>query len=1060
MSALSLSLPQNNAQKIMSSGPLTMPPPAIKPQPEMREFGDAQNTRKFIYDNALDAARNIQPLEDDKHILKLSDVDWTDPEHFSRKKRKQAVLTGDSVSRRMHGTWELIDKASGETIEKRKQVVARVPYLSSMGTFVHRGNEYTINNQQRLLPGVFARVKDNGELESHFNVLPGKGVSHRYFLDPEKGVFKLRVGQSETPLMPLIKAMGANDREIRDAWGDALWQSNMGKNDYGALNKLKQKFLRKGELGEGEGETTKRLVNYFNNMELDPEVTKRTLDHPHTNVNKESVLAATKKLLQVSRGEAEPDDRDHLAYQRFYGPEDLFAERISRDHGNVRKGLFRKVSLARSLGKMPSGALTSQIEQVLLGSGLAQALEEINPAEVFDKQARITRMGEGGIPSIESIPNEARSVQPSHMGFMDPLRTPESFRVGVDLHMARGARKGKDGRIYSQLLDKQGKQVWKSPQDIADSAVATPDVMKWDTKRVPVMKGGKLTYVPKNQIDYVLPNFEDAFSPLGNLIPLKSMVKGQRVAMGSRYLTQALPLTNAQAPFVQGALPGTGGNRSFEEEYGKHLGAVAADQDGRVVGIRDGVLKLQHADGTTKDVELYDHYPFNRKTYIHQTPLVEPGQMFKKGQTLVRSNYTDEQGRTALGTNLRVAYMPYKGYNFEDAQVISESAASKMQSEHMYHHDLEITDRHKVGRKAFLSLFPSKFERKSLDKLDDDGLIKVGQKVEYGEPLILAAKERDRAQNKIHKKRQAGYNDESVVWKHHDPGVVTDVVWGKNGPVVLAKSASTMQVGDKMSGRYGDKGVVAAIVPDSKMPHDANGKPYEVLLNPLGVITRTNPSQKAEAQLGKIAELTGKSVRVPDFEGQADMNAWVQGELAKHGLKDTEDLVDPETNNKIRGIATGNRFFMKLHHTAESKGQGRGSGGYSMDETPAKGGETGCFTGDTQVAIWNSVLNKLWGYKFTGEQTPTHVAIADIVENRWNMANVVYQLPGEELLYPTCGQVTDWFKYRVLPEELVTLTLENGQTISCTKNHEFVLKDGMRKLAGELQPDDDLQEVF
>jgi DNA-directed RNA polymerase beta subunit len=1051
-----MSLLSGKADSLLSGGPLTAGPPAPRPLPAMRSFSDPLATRKAIYDNVLDAAGGIEPLANDKHTLTLKDVGWADPERFSRRRRKEAVLTGETVARRLHGTWELTDNATGQVIDRRKQVVARVPYFSSMGTFTHRGNEYTVNNQQRLLPGVFARVKDNGELESHFNVMPGKGVSHRYFLDPEKGVFKLRVSQSEMPLMPLLKAMGTTDREFREHWGDALWQSNYAKNDASVLAKLKKKFLRPADVeGADEGTTNERLTAAFGRMELDPEVTRRTLGHPHTNVTKGAILAATGKLLRVSQGAEQPDDRDHLAYQSFHGPEDLFAERIRRDHGRHRQTLFRKISQAGSLARMPSGALTPQIEQIFSGSGLAQNIEEINPAEVLDKQSRITRMGEGGIPSYDSIPDEARAVQPSHMGFMDPLRTPESFAVGVDVHLARSARKGADGKIYTQLRNaRTHREEWKSPQDLSDSAVATGEVFTspfWQgMKRVPVMKGGKLEYVKKSDVDYVIPHFENAFSPLGNLIPLKSMVKGQRVAMGSRYLTQALPLLNPEAPLTQSGTPESGGQRSFEEEYGKHMGAVHAEQGGRVVGLKDGVLSLRHDDGSTKEVELYDHHPFSRKTYIHQTPLVGPGQPFVKGQPLVRSNYTDDKGTTALGVNARVAYMAWKGYNYEDAQVISESMARRMTSEHMYQHGLDVTDRHKVGKNAFVSFFPQKFDRATLGRLDERGVVKVGQQVEQGQPLILAARERDRAQNKVHKKGQAGYNDESVLWQHHDPGTVTDVVWGKNGPVVLVKSSSPMQVGDKMSGRYGDKGVVSKIVPDDQMPHDKDGKPFEVLLNPLGVISRTNPAQMVEAWLGKIARKTGRAVKVPDFADDRDMTEWARQQLQKHGLSDTEDVVDPEFGRKITAVPTGHRFFMKLHHTAESKSQGRGSGGYSMDETPSRGGAAGCFTGRTPLVIRDTL--------FPGGRPVVRgeANIEDVVTNRTACEVLTSDLNSTIEKF---GRVTDWFHYRVPAGELVTLTLADGNTLECTRNHEFVLADGTRRMAGDLKPGDDLMEA-
>lgn len=933
----------------LSPSVLAPTPKALKPAgpPQMRAFGDAKATRQCIYDDTMSAIQNLEPLTDGKLTLKLSNPTWMDPERHTRKRRKEAVLKGETLSRRIRGTWELHDNESGQLLQKRHQVIGAVPYLSSMGTFTHRGNEYTVNHQNRLLPGGFARIKDNGELETYMNVLPGKGVSHRYFIDPEKEVFKMKIGQAEMPLMPLLHALGATDPEIREAWGHDLHATNYKHLDSGGtMRKLADRLLRKSEReGLDEGSLSQGVKAAIERMEVDPEVMQSTLGKPYTHLNKDVILAATKKLLAVSKGEADPDDRDHLAYQKTYGPEDLFSERIARDHSRIRQTAFKKIAAARSLDKMPSGILTPQLEQVLLGSGLAQSLEEINPAEVLDKQSRLTRLGEGGIPSLDAVPDEARNVQPSHMGFVDPLRTPESFRAGVDLQIASGARKGKDGRLYTQFLNqKTGQLEWKSPQDLANHTVATSDVLQdpfWKSvKRVPTMRGGRIEYVPQKGIDYVLPHFESAFSPLGNLVPGKSAVKGQRVSMASRMLTQALSLRNAEAPFVRSAVAGSGGTRSYEEEYGHHMGALAADKAGRVEHVGNGAIKVRHDDGTEVEHELYDNHPFNRKTLIHQTPVVEAGQLVKPGQLLARSNFTDHTGATALGLNTRVGYMPWEGYNYEDAIVVSDSYAKRATSENMYQHGLEVTDRHKLGKKPFVRLFPGKFDRKILDRLDEHGLVRPGAEVHYGEPLILAARERDRSANKVHKKGQAGYHDESVLWRHHDSGIVTDVVRGKNGPVVVVKSASALQVGDKMSGRYGDKGVIAAIVPDHEMPHSEDGNPLEVLLNDNGTISRTNPVQHVEGQLGKIAALTGKPINLQDFENEADMNAWARREMAKHGVKDMEDVTLPKYGTKVN-VQTGNRFLMKLHHTSESKTQGRGSGGYSSDDTPSKGGDSG-----------------------------------------------------------------------------------------------------------------------
>ena len=623
---------------------------------------------------------------------------------------------------------------------------------------IHNGNEYTLANQMRMRPGIYTRVKDNGEIEAHANILPGKGSAHRYFLDPEKGVFKIRIGQANIPLMPLMKSLGASDRKLREAWGNELFAANAVKDDPAGLNKLYSRLVRKANQDPDAPPVSKQvaIAEAMQKMEMDPEVNQRTLGQPFDRVSLDSILATTKKLLAVSRGEQEVDDRDHLAFQTIMGPEDLFKERIQKDYGGIRRQLFRRASLQGNLQHVQPGSLSKQLQAAILHSGLGQSLEEINPADIFDKQGRISRLGEGGIPSIDSVPDEARSVQPSHMAFMDPVRTPESFKVGVDAHIANTVRKGNDGRLYAPFTDaKSGQEVYRSPQDIAELTIAFPKAMNSQAKRVAAMRNGQLGYYPRNEVDLLVPNFENAFSPLGAMVPMKSAVKAQRMAMASRMFTQALPLVKPEAPLVQSGMPKLvdGKERSFEEEYGKHMGAIFAKQGGRVLSTDDGTIKVRYQDGKTEDIEGYNNFPYNRKTYIHNTPTVRPGDTFEPDQILARSNYTDESGSTALGKNARVAYVPFGGKNFEDAIVVSESYADRMSSEHMYQHNLDVSDEHKTGKLTFVGIFPGKFNRDILGRMDDDGVVQEGTEINFGDPLILAARQQARSKGKVHKKR-------------------------------------------------------------------------------------------------------------------------------------------------------------------------------------------------------------------------------------------------------------------------------------------------------------------
>ena len=374
---------------------------------------------------------------------------------------------------------------------------------------------------------------------------------------------------------------------------------------------------------------------------------------------------------------------------------------------------------------------------------------------------------------------------------------------------------------------------------------------------------------------------------------------------------------------------------------GEKLGATRAAFAGQVVDVTPDGIVLRDKDGQKHTVDLYSDMPYNRKTFLNQTPMVKPGDRVQPGQLLATSNFTDDKGTAALGMNMRVAYIPFRGKNYEDAIVVSASAAKKLTSEHMYQHEADWDENTHVGKKAFVSLFPGEYDKKALNNFDEQGAIKKGATVNFGDPLVLVAKKKDSVYGKVHRGRAGSFTNDTLTWEHHTPGVVTDVVHTKKGVSVVVKNQAQMAVGDKLTGRFGDKGVVAEVVPDDQMPQDKDGNPFEVLVSPLGLISRVNPAQVIEAALGKVAAKTGQPFKIKDFDNDKDLIEFAQKELEKNGLTDTEDLVDPETGRKIAGVLTGNRFFMKLHHTAESKGQGRATGGYTAEGTPAKGGSEG-----------------------------------------------------------------------------------------------------------------------
>ena len=665
-----------------------------------------------------------------------------------------------------------------------------------------------------------------------------------------------------------------------------------------------------------------------------------------------TLLRASQKILNAQKGLEEQDDRDSLAYQKFLGPEDFFSERIAKDAGATLRTALFKVTNKGNLNPLRNGIFTSALNGVLIGSGLGAPIEEVNPMEILDQNLRVIRTGEGGIGSAShGIPVDSRSVQPSHFGFIDPVRTPESGSVGIDLRLTVGASKGSDGQIYSNLRNlRTGAMEQVAARTVTDSIVAFPGELtkaKESGDAVRAMVRGRISYVDPEQVDFELPSHSSMFNLNSNLVPGVSGIKGGRLLMGSKYFTQALPIQGAEAPLVQGLDANSVDGKSFEEQISNHLGAVSADAGmgaGLVTAVTPDYVEVKHGKAKHK-YELYNNFPFNRKTYIHNTPVVKLGDQVGVGQLLAKSNYSDDQGRMAMGRNLRVAYTIWGdtelgGANFEDGVVLSETAAKKMSSEHMYTIGYDNKDDYTADFDKFVSLFPGQYNKDQLQSMDKSGVIKQGMVVNPGDPLILGIGERRGDTFGLMKKTRPTFSNRAQTWDHSQPGVVTSVTQTRTGYQVAVKSYKPMETGDKLVGRYGDKGVISTIIPDTDMPRDKEGNAYEVIYNPLAVTSRVNPVQAVEAVLGKIAAKTGKAYKLPSFLSESFID-YAQRELKLNNLTDTETIFDPKMNKNVDNVFTGSRYFLNLHHQAEKKLSARDIGGYSTEEAPVKGGEEG-----------------------------------------------------------------------------------------------------------------------
>lgn len=455
-----------------------------------------------------------------------------------------------------------------------------------------------------------------------------------------------------------------------------------------------------------------------------------------------------------------------------------------------------------------------------------------------------------------------------------------------------------------------------------------------------VLASGKLKKVPSSEkAKYRIPDPSSFFSPVTNLIPGLSSVSGSRVLIGDKSSLQAMTLVNREAPLIQPSPKGKDSN-SFSKEFGK-LVSVSSTIAGTVSKITDDHIVIKDDSGKEHFHDKYDNYIVGRDSYIHHTPVVKIGDKVNSGQLLATSNHSDHEGTLALGMNLKTAIMPFRSLNFEDALVISESAAKKLEGEQLIPVRMEIGRGIVVDKDKYVSLFANKYYNDQLSHVASNGVVSKGTTLHHGDPIILAVqpktlKSLDMQLGKLSKVIRNAFSDISVAWEYEYPGEVTDVAVTGKLIAVTVKTRRPMSHGDKLNMPFGAKGVVH-VAPDTQMPQGEDGKPVDVLLNTMSITSRVAPGLVNTIGLGKLAQKQGKPINMTGFsEGSAVQH--VIDELHKADLKDTEKLYDPISGKHIE-VLTGPLYFNRLHHIAEDKISTRSSAtSYDINMQPSKAG--------------------------------------------------------------------------------------------------------------------------
>lgn len=909
----------------------------------------------------VDGIKRQFPIEDKKYRLELHNV-VVDKKEFDKKDEKDAILRSRSLTYPIRGDLILIDKATGKIVDEEKGFPLVDSFaITGKHTMVYNGNNYAISNLLLLKPGAYHRYKSNDELMAQVNTESGSNFNVE--LDPKTETFNLNVGNVNVPLCFVLNTVfGVNKAQAANYMPAQVWDSNIsssiGKEErfinalYGKVVPYK---LRPKSGMVPMPDRIEAIKTAMQNSTIDEDTTAITLGKSFSHVNAEVMLIIAKNLVEIHQGTRVEDNRDSLMFKKVHNLPDFIARRFEagKEHENVtdatrrlKRNLERlKEDNPRIKGIIPSKPYNKVVQKFITDSSLSFTPSETNPIESLETvgKATIIGPGEGGI-SLEKAKNvKTRNIDPTHLGILDPSRTPESENAGVDLRFTINSAKDAKGNMYARVLDLHGKVAYLSTKNIMDSVIGFPGQQGKDP--VQAQAKGMLRNVPASEVQYWLPAPSDMYTITTNLVPFVNSNHPGRLTMAGKAITQALSLEQREKPLVA-TCQGPAGK---ELTYSKFVGSMIATKspaDGVVQSVNNLEIKIKGSDGKIHKVPLVRNLPFNQKGFLDdEKPLVKEGDTVTKSQPLIDNNYT-VGGDLALGKNMTVAYIPYKGYNHEDGLVISDSAAKGLNSLHAYKYDYALRLDTVTAKPLFHKFFPDLFDPAQLAKLDERGFIKKGSILKKGDPLWALLEKRtptaeDRMYGRVHKILVKPYSQVVESWDHEEDGEVVDVHTESKNIRIICRSVKPLEIGDKLTGLHGNKGIVSLILPDSKMPYNkATGKPVDLLLNPASVTSRINLGQVMETVAGRIAEKTGKQYLIKNYENDNNLTT-LRNELHSHGLTDTDTIIDPESGSEMTNILGGPQYMLKLYKTTDSNYSARNVGGYDSWKQPTKGGDEG-----------------------------------------------------------------------------------------------------------------------
>ena len=1047
----------------------------------------------FEEEGLAEAFRDISPIEDftGNLAIEFKSHRFGEPEHSVNECKERDT----TYSARLDVTVSLINKTTGE-IKEEEVYMGDFPIMTDKGTFIINGTERVVVSQLVRSPGVYF----NREVDKHSDkilylgkVIPSRGAWLELETD-KRDVISVRVDRKrKQPVSILLKALGfGTGDEILKLFNNADPIKQTLEHDFTETREEAMVELYK-RLRPGEPPAVESARSLIENLFFNPQrynlakvgrykVNKKlnlSLPADTTVLTREDILATIQYIVGLldptmfsDRFDVvEVDDIDHFGNRRVRSVGELIQNQFRIGLARMERVVRERMTTLDVETMTPRTLINirpivASIKEFFGSSQLSQFMDQTNPLAGLTHKRRLSALGPGGL-SRERAGFEVRDVHPSHYGRMCPIETPEGPNIGLIGSMASYSRINPFGFIETPYRKVENGKVTDKidylTADVEDKYIIAQANAPLDKKtgkflqdKVLVRIREEVDTVEPKKIDYMDVSPKQTVSVATALIPFLEHDDANRALMGSNMQRQAVPLLLTEAPVV-----GTG----VEHRAVKDTGAIiVADDDGEITFVSANRIRLK-TKKTEIEHKLQKFRRSNQGTCINQKPVVFEGQKVKEGQVLADGPSTD-MGELALGRNLLVAFMPWEGYNYEDAIILSERVVKEdmLTSIHIEEHEVDARDT-KLGPEEITRDIPNVGEE-ILKDLDDRGIIRVGAEVNPGDVLVgkvtpkgeteLTAEER--LLRAIFGEKAREVRDTSLKVPHGESGTVIDVkVFLRDAGDELAPGVNQLvrvyvaqkrkiSEGDKLAGRHGNKGVISKILPEEDMPFLEDGTPIGIILNPLGVPSRMNVGQVLETHLGWAAmkgwsddgKASNGSVFTasPVFDGATEEE--MRDAFAKAGLPVTgkAHLHDGRTGEPFKEpITVGYIYILKLLHLVDDKIHARSTGPYALVTQQPLGGKAQ-FGGQRfgEMEVW---ALEAYGAAYTLQELLT--VKSDDVVGRVKAYEAIVK--GENIPEPGIPE-----SFKVLVKEMQSLCLnvevlsEEGEEIELKESEDDVFK--------------------